>query len=295
MTQKVPKTVRDFIDGLVGRSPNTLENYESFARVFWRSPPIAGKGVQDVEVSDILRFLKWGQDAQGWRLSTMRQYAGTAQRFFSEWMPDAFMTQLKKEIRNLPHPSRYADLYEGIYVRSPDIDPFIDAAPRPEYATAFTMSLKWGLRLSEALRMALDDLDHDALRVTVRGKGSGMEHKTRPVLVDPDSLHAVTDFAKAHSRKRNASIITLSERSLQYAVKDTAKAIGIDYWRKLRYHSLRHSYAIDFLIRRKSEGMPALVLLKNQLGHSDINTTMIYLDIAGTEARDVFDAGFRKQ
>jgi len=31
--------------------------------------------------------------------------------------------------------------------------------------------------------------------------------------------------------------------------------------------------------------------LKNQLGHSNINTTMIYLDIAGTESREVFDAG----
>ena len=37
----------------------------------------------------------------------------------------------------------------------------------------------------------------------------------------------------------------------------------------------------------------SLQMLKTQLGHTDINTTMIYLDLAGTEARDVFEAGLK--
>jgi len=37
--------------------------------------------------------------------------------------------------------------------------------------------------------------------------------------------------------------------------------------------------------------MAALILLKNQLGHTNIAITQIYLDIAGGEAQEVFDAG----
>lgn len=292
----IPGKVKRFLDSLVGRSENTITNYTSFANVFWDH---VKKPVEEVTIPDITAFLKWGVDKQGWKLSTMVQYAKTAQRFMSEFKDDNFLDALKKQIRMLPKSSQYSHLYEGIYVPGDQIDGFVKAAESEEYAVAFTMILKWGLRLDEVLNMTTEDIDAKIARVTVRGKGQGKEHKVRPVWVDRKSLQKVLQFmgynheqsigSKQLGRKR--TIITLSKRSIQYAWKRTAKKIGLKHWQQLTPHDGRHSYAIDFLIRRKKEGMPALVLLKNQLGHSNINTTMIYLDIAGTEARDIFDAG----
>lgn len=295
----IPKRVTQFLDSLTGRSPETIQNYTSFANVLFGH---ANKSVEDLTVQDIMAFLKWGVEKQHWTLSTMRQYAQVSMRFMGEWKDDDFLKELKKQVRMLPKIRKYANLYEGVYVPSDKIDPFINAAPNEEYAICFTMLAKWGFRLSEALGQTLEDINPKLLRVIARGKGGGFEHKARPVWVDRASLQRVLNFAGCTSSEVNGAeqirkkgkIINLSPRSIEFACKKTAKKIGLPNWNKLTPHDLRHSYSIDFIIKRKSQGMAALVLLKNQLGHSNINTSLIYLDIAGTEAREVFDAGIDK-
>lgn len=294
----IPKKVTQVIEDLVGRSPETIQNYTSFANVFWTH---VKKDLEGLEVEDIMRFLKWGVDSQGWKLSTMGQYAKIMQRLMGELKDDEFMSKLKKKIRNLPRVGRYEHLYEGIYIPGDRIDEFIDAAKNEEYAVVYTMILKWGLRLGEVLSMDRQDIDAKRLRIAVRGKGRGMEKKLRPVWVDKESLASVMKFLGCDSTQISGAvpigskgkIVDVSQRSVEYAWKKTAKKIGLEHWEKLTPHDGRHSYAIDFLIKRKEQGMAALVLLKNQLGHSNVNTTMIYLDIAGTEAREVFDSGFK--
>lgn len=294
----IPGEVKKFLDGLVGRSLNTVTNYSSFANVFWG---YLDKPVEEVTVGDVMSFLKWGVDKQGWKLSTMVQYSKIAQRFMSEFKDDDFLAELKKQVRMLPKPSKYAHLYEGIYIPGDRIDDFINAAPSEEMGVVYTMILNWGLRLDEVLNMTSDDINAKLARVTVRGKGQGKEHKVRPVWVDRKSLEKVLGFLNFNHGQmlgstplgRKRTFVHVSKRSIQYAWKETAREIGLEHWKELTPHDGRHSYAIDFLIRRKKEGMAALVLLKNQLGHSNINTTMIYLDISGTESRDIFEAGYK--
>ena len=312
----IPKTVRTFLDDLTGRSSDTIDNYTSFANVFWT---YVDKPIDEITVKDIMAFLKWGLEKKKWKLTTMKQYAKLAQRFMGEFKDEDFMKELKKQIRMLPKTRMYEGLYEGIYI-PPDeveydkngkvariihstIDDFIDAAPNEEYAVCYTMILKWGARLSEALNQRLSDVNAKLARVIIRGKGAGFEAKARPVWVDRDSLKRVLAFAGCNhdeisgskTIRRKGRILSLSPRAVELAWKKTAKKVKLAHCKKLTPHDGRHSYSIDFLIKRKSEGMAALVLLKNQLGHSNINTTMIYLDIAGTEAREVFDAGVKNE
>lgn len=282
----IPKEVKTFLGELTGRSNDTIENYTSFANVFWS---YIDKPIHEVTVQDIMRFLKWGLDNKKWKLSTTKHYAKLAQRFMVEFKDDSFIKELKKQIRGLPKPQRYATLYEGIYIPGEKIDDFIAAAPNEEYAVVSTMILKWGLRLNEALNQRIIDINEKIARITVRGKGRGSEHKLRVVYVDRQSITRVLTFARTRARK--GTFISLSERAVEVTWKKTAKKIGLAHWKKLTPHDGRHSYSIDFLQKRKKEGMMALTTLKNNLGHSNINTTMIYLDIAGTEAREIVDSG----
>jgi integrase len=292
----IPENVKAFLGELTGRSDDTIQNYTSFANVFWS---YLDKPVAEITVQDIMRFLKWGFDVQGWKLSTQKHYGKLAQRFMSEFKDDTFIKGLKRQIRNLPKPQRYGQLYEGIYIPGDKIDNFIEAAPNSEYAAVFTMILKWGLRLNEALNQKLIDIDPKLARVTVRGKGRGSEHKLRLVLVDRKSLGKVLTFAGCTEEqitgsrviRRKGKFVTISPRAVEVTWKLTARKIGLRHWKKLTPHDGRHSYAIDFLQKRKEQGMMALTTLKNQLGHSNINTTMIYLDIAGSEARVIVDSG----
>lgn len=294
----IPKEVTDFLDSLISRSPQTRENYNSFSRIFWEF--VGGKSVQDITIEDIMAFLNDGLTNRKWKLSTMGQYARLCLLFFGEFKDEAFMKKLRKQLRQLPRTQSRAALYEGIYIPPDKIDLFISLAPDEENAVLDTMILKWGLRLGEAVRLTPSDIDPAKNRVIVRGKGIGGFNKIRQVWVEKSTITRVLKFADCTQEqilgekpiKSTIPIIkTLKERKTEYQWKLTAKKAGLKHWRQLTPHDGRHSYAIDFLVKRKKEGMAALVLLKNQLGHTNIQTTMIYLDIAGGEAQDVFDAG----
>ena len=72
-----------------------------------------------------------------------------------------------------------------------------------------------------------------------------------------------------------------SQRGVQWAVKQVAKAAGIK--KEVHTHTLRHSYATHLL----EDGMD-IMTLKDLLGHQNIETTMDYLQIAQLESQRVF-------
>lgn len=295
----IPREVSSYINSLMGRSPKTKQNYESFARVFWEY--IGNKGINEIEVEDVMSFLNNGASKLGWKPSTTAQYSVVAGIFFNEFRDEAFNKLLKKRMRMLPKTQAHANLLEGIYVPPDKIDLFISDAPDEEWAILYTMILKWGLRLGETLRICPADIDVEKNRVIVKGKGLGGFGKLRQVLVEKSTITRVLQHAKCSQdqilglkpiRDDKPIIKRIKERNAEYQWKLTARKVGLKFWKRLTPHDGRHSYAIDFLIRRKKEGMAALVLLKNQLGHASIDTTLIYLDIAGAEAEDIFAAGF---
>lgn len=299
MSVSIPKEATAYIDNMMGRSPRTIINYESFANNFWGylGKP---KKMEEITIDDVIGFLKNGMSAKNWKPVTVKQYARLCKSFLSEYRDDAFMKKLKKSLRFLPKTAQHANLYEGLYVPPDKIDLFISKAEDEEWAVLYTMILKWGLRLSEAINMTPSEIDPVKNRIVVRGKGAGGFGKLRQVLVEKSTITRILQFAgcsqeqiRGEKQIRDSTPVlkTLKARNVEYKWKEAARKTGLKNWAKLTPHDGRHSYAIDFLIKRKKEGMGALVLLKNQLGHSSITTTQIYLDIAGAEAQDIFDAG----
>lgn len=295
----VPKEAIRYIDNLMGRSVGTKRNYESFVHSLWTFLGTK-KPINEVTVDDMMGFLKDGLQKKKWKPATAMQYARLCRAFFSEFKDEAFLRQFKRQLRALPKSQNRVNLLEGVYIPPDKIEPFIKSANDEEWAILYTMILKWGLRLNEALNIAPSDINVDKNRVIVHGKGLGGMGKIRQVLVEKSTITRVLQYAgcsreqiMGESTIRDAEPIlkTIKPRNAEYKWKETAKKVGLENWSKLTPHDGRHSYAIDFLIKRKKEGMPALVLLKNQLGHVSITTTQIYLDIAGGEAQDIFDSG----
>ncbi|MEE5146800.1 site-specific integrase [Pseudomonas alliivorans] len=67
-------------------------------------------------------------------------------------------------------------------------------------------------------------------------------------------------------------------KSLNRIIRDTGKLAGV----QVHAHMLRHTYATHTLVnlqRNPQSGTDPLVFLQRQLGHSSINTTMIYLHL----------------
>lgn len=294
----VPKEAKQYINGLMGRSPRTIRNYESLANSLWGF--LGEKNISDITVEDVMAFLKDGMANKKWKPATVKQYARLSRAFLYEFRDEAFLKKLKKQMRFLPKTAKHQMLNEGLYVPPDKIDSFIGNAETEEWAVFYTMVLKWGLRVSEALSITPSNIDVGRSRVIVYGKGFGGMGKVRQVLVEKSTITRVLQFAGCSQEQilgdkqiRDSTPIakSIKVRNAEYKWKETAKKTGLKNWSSLTVHSGRHSYAIDFLLKRRNQGMAALVLLKNQLGHTNLNVTQIYLDIAGGEAQDIFDAG----
>lgn len=145
------------------------------------------------------------------------------------------------------------------------------------------VALLWrsGLRISEALDLYPKDIDHDAGTVTVlHGKGG----KRRQVGVDSYTLALVERwelerpglgldgreplFCCVDVRTRGKRMYSSYVRDM---LKHRARQAGIE--KRVHPHGLRHTMAFELLM----EGQP-LGVIRDQLGHSELQTTMRYLD-----------------
>lgn len=147
-----------------------------------------------------------------------------------------------------------------------------------------------GLRCMEVRSVQLKDLDFDRKQLkVVQGKGK----KDRYVPLSEHLIRGLKKYIEAEkpqdflfNGKPNGSAggdfdSRYSQRGVQWAVKEVAKAAGVQ--KEVHTHTLRHSYATHLL----EDGMD-IITLKNLLGHENIETTLDYLQIAQLESQRVF-------
>jgi len=143
-----------------------------------------------------------------------------------------------------------------------------------------------GLRIGEALALAVKDLDPDSGTLVVqRGKGG----KRRVVGVDAGTVALIGRWLELR-RKRGISggplFCTLAGRPVgqsyvRHLMPRLARKAGIE--RRVHAHGLRHAFAVD-LVR---SGAP-LYVVRDALGHASVATTNVYLSRVGAhEAVDV--------
>ena len=147
-----------------------------------------------------------------------------------------------------------------------------------------------GLRCMEVRSVRLQDIDFDRLQLkVVQGKGK----KDRYVPLSKHLIRGLKSYIEAE--KPNTYLFNgqpigraggdfdsrYSARGVQWAVKQACKAAGIS--KDVCVHTLRHTFATHLL----EDGLD-IISLKNLLGHEDIETTMLYLQIAQLDTQKAF-------
>ncbi len=148
-----------------------------------------------------------------------------------------------------------------------------------------------GLRASEAISLALGELDLEAGILIARGKGS----KERIVPIGSKAVQTLQAYLKG-ARPRlvglrdercvfvNMRGAGLSRQGLYKIVQQHARSAGLDH--RMSPHTLRHTFATHLLA-----GGCDLRSLQEMLGHADIATTQIYTHLSAERLRDAyFDA-----
>ncbi|HEU0144854.1 MAG TPA: tyrosine-type recombinase/integrase, partial [Nitrososphaera sp.] len=132
-----------------------------------------------------------------------------------------------------------------------------------------------GIRLEECRNLRLADVDSKNMRIkVVQGKG----RKDRYTLLSSHALTTLRDYFRKH---RPVTYLFEGQRkgkpmhcrSIQHSVEQCMKQAGLQH-KGYNVHTLRHSFATHLL-----DTGTDLHTIKELLGHSKLETTMIYLHL----------------
>ena len=165
------------------------------------------------------------------------------------------------------------------YLKHSQVVRLIDSIDDPRDKLIVRTIYSTGVRVSELCNMNIEDIDFEEHTIRILGKGD----KIRMVFVDEETLG---DIRKFIGNKIVGPLFVgqqgkhISPRAIQHIFKNYAP-LGITP------HKIRHSYASELYRRSKN-----LRVVQENLGHTSIKTTEIYLHTDIDERRQVYQQFF---
>ncbi|GAB3324954.1 site-specific tyrosine recombinase XerD [Geodermatophilus aquaeductus] len=283
-----------------GLAANTIASYRRDLRRYTQFLAAAGvRGLGEVAESDVSGFLaalRQGDDAHPPLSATSAARAVVAVRGLHRFaLLDGLVPgDVAAEVRP-PAPARR--LPKAIPVES--VVALIEAAgslegPRGLRDRALLEVLYGtGARISEAVGLAVDDLDRGQAVVRLAGKGG----KERIVPVGSFALRAVEDYlvrarpalaAAGRSGVRGGRLFLnarggpLSRQSAWAILQAAAERAGLSV-QHVSPHTLRHSFATHLL-----DGGADVRVVQELLGHASVTTTQVYTLVTVDKLREVY-------
>lgn len=160
------------------------------------------------------------------------------------------------------------------YLGNKEIDLILQKAKRHRYRDYIILLTLWrtGMRCSELVNICKKDIKESTIIIR-DGKG----HKDRVVPLEKE-LGNLLGLYVDHKRheERLFPISSRQIRNLVYKYRDEHEHVSP--------HTFRHSFSVHCL----KNGMN-LENLRRILGHSNLNTTQVYLDLAGKDTIEDFE------
>ena len=156
-----------------------------------------------------------------------------------------------------------------------------------------TLLLNCGMRLSELVGINISDIDFNENKLNVIGKGN----KERTIYLNNACIKAINSYLAVRPRdgvkynSRDALFLSeqkrrISNRSVQYIVKNELKLAGIEKYDKYSVHKLRHTAATLMY----KYGNVDIRALQELLGHESISTTEIYTHVDNEQIRNAVES-----
>jgi integrase/recombinase XerD len=159
------------------------------------------------------------------------------------------------------------------YIRQEEILNILDKAKKDSYRNYILLLVlsRTGMRVSELIKLKKKDIDDGVLYVR-QGKGK----KDRVIPLERELSNILGLYTDRLNPKDN--LFSISDRQVRNIVyKYSPKDLDV------HPHTLRHSFAVHCL----KSGMN-LRSLQKILGHTNLNTTQVYLDVIGDDVKDDF-------
>jgi integrase/recombinase XerD len=297
MPTRLERAIADYLTYLRverGLAPATIRAYRADLADFAASPGV-GRGWDrsaDVAVGYLAGRARRGRaDDPGLAPTSLRRRAAALKGFYRFCFGERLISVDVASHLDLPRQTRH--LPDTLDVG--EVERLLEAASTGGVRDRALLELLYaaGLRVSEAIRLDLDDLSRDGGFVRVIGKGD----RERLVPVGDVALDRLVTWlqgprpellALGHVQPHRGGPLFLGDRGRRLArqqawtaVNAAARRAGLDA--KVSPHTLRHSFATHLL-----EGGADLRVVQELLGHASISTTQLYTHLTGERIRDVY-------
>ena len=307
MIMDISNLIEDFLEHLEvesGRSKKTIENYRLYLMRFYEIAQeiLDQSGLKPEEITkDLLRkyrlrLNRYGSENGNEDLQTITQaYHLIALRGFLKYLARREIKTLDPSLVDLPHVVRKQVTFLH-YDEVEDMLEQIDLGTESGLRDRAIIELLYsgGLRVSELVGLNRDSINLERREFVVRGKGS----KDRPIFISEACADRVSAYLNARvdslpalflNNSRNTQAVDTSgnfrritARSVERIVEKYARLAGIT--KHVSPHTLRHSFATDFLMNGAD-----IRAVQSMLGHSDISTTQIYTHVTDAHLKDVHE------
>ncbi len=169
------------------------------------------------------------------------------------------------------------------YMTQEEVSKFFDLVKNKRDRALFAVIYHYGLRVNEACRMQLNDLDLGRGKIFIhRSKGSISGEKP----LWRDTKKVLRAYLKARIPKGQAFFTgregPLLKRRVQQLFNHYLHKAKLEH--NFSVHALRHSIAVHLL----DAGQP-LEFVQDHLGHKNIQNTQIYAQISNPRRQEVFN------
>lgn len=246
-------------------SPRTVRNYTSEMRYIFSF--YSEKDPIKIDQDDIIKYINFIKQQFGSGYDKCRMVAQSCSFFYKNILrvdyvvPSAFYPRRVSKLPNI--------------LSEKQVKHLLDSTTNLKHKCMLGMFYGTGLRLDELrhLKMSCIDAENGALKVE-NGKGNKDRFTIFPkeLLADLRTYYQM-DKPKVYLFEGRKSGKPMSSGAMQVAVKNAMLNAGFEKGR-FSAHSLRHSFATHLL----DSGVD-LHSIKTLLGHSKIETTMVYLHL----------------
>jgi len=280
------EAITAYLEALAGRnrSAATIKSYGSdlvqFVNFLHETNVAiaAPKDVAKLDVSEFLSFLS----QEGKSGVTRARKLAAVREFFRFLLAHDYIIRSPAEGVETPKKERKG----RAYLRPDEYSKLLAlAGGNPRDYAILQVFLQAGLRVSELCSLRLGDIDLEGHSLRVReGKGQA----ERVIELEKKGITALKSWLAVRPKGEEEHLFLnrygapFSCRGVQKLVDQYRREAGIS--KQISCHSLRHTFATH-----KAQAGVSPFQLKEWLGHTNLNTTQIYVHMAGRGARKVME------
>ena len=266
---------------LNGMGERTQEAYTRMVRMLVE---FYGKTPDQISERELQDYFLHRKNVDQWASSTMR-ICYVAIRFF-------FIHVLRRDWHTLELLRAEQERRLPVVLSREEVRRLLGCVRTPHNRVFLSTVYACGLRLQEAQCLEVEDIDSARLMIHVhRGKGA----KDRYVPLPKATLQHLRAHWKTHRHPRlifpalgrsgqgaRTATTPMAKASIQGALRQAKQAADI-HKRNVCVHTLRHSYATHLL-----EAGVNLRAIQQYLGHTRLETTMVYLHLTQTGHQNAY-------